>query len=295
MARRVFGAHPLRQGSRSPLVPAIRAVNSAPTLALVINTFNQPDYLARVLAAVARQTQPVEEVLLADDGSGAETRAVFASWADRQSGRTEHVWQAHEGFRRARILNQAIARAQSEYLVFLDGDTLPHPRFAEDHRAVARRGFFVQGHRALVEQRAAAWFGIGAFATDRRRALWSGQLRGWKHAFRWPRPLRRVRQGLRGIRGCNLALWRDDLVRVNGYNEAFVGWGREDSELAVRLVNVGIPRLDVRGWALCYHLWHPPASRTTLTTNDDLLAKAQREKSVCCPLGLDQYLVRERP
>ena len=60
-----------------------------------------------------------------------------------------------------------------------------------------------------------------------------------KHAFRWPSPLLRTCHGLRGIRGCNLGIWRDDLVRVNGYNEDFVGWGREDSELAVRLMNTG--------------------------------------------------------
>ena len=65
---------------------------------------------------------------------------------------------------------------------------------------------------------------------------------------------------LRGIRGSNLAIWRADLIRVNGYNEDFVGWGREDSELAVRLTNSGVRRLDVRGWAVCYHLWHPSAS-----------------------------------
>ena len=78
----------------------------------------------------------------------------------RKPCRAEHVWQPHEGFRRARILNQAIARARSEYLVFLDGDTLPHPQFIADHRRLGRRGAFIQGHRALVKERAAAWFGL---------------------------------------------------------------------------------------------------------------------------------------
>jgi hypothetical protein len=94
---------------------------------------------------------------------------------------------------------------------------------------------------------------------------------------------------LRGIRGCNLAIWRADLQRVNGYNEAFTGWGREDSELAVRLLNSGVRRLDVRGWALCYHLWHPPASRTQLTDNDRLLAEAVQAGASRCERGLNQY------
>ena len=111
-----------------------------------------------------------------------------------------------------------------------------------------------------------------------------------KHAYRWPDPLRKARHDLRGIRGCNLGIWRDDLVRTNGYNEAFVGWGREDSELAVRLMNSGVRRLDVRGRALCYHLWHPPASRAGLPANDELLEQARRENATRCPQGLDQYL-----
>jgi glycosyltransferase involved in cell wall biosynthesis len=265
-------------------------MTSAPKLGLIINTHNQPEYLARVLNAVSQQSSLPEEVLLADDGSGEETREVLRAWAAKQSFGCEHLWQKNEGFRRSRILNQSIAKAQSDYLVFLDGDTVPHPQFIADHRELAQRGWFVQGHRALVERKAAQYFGLGDFAAARRRALFQWQLSGVKNAFRWPRPLRKARTDLRGVRGCNLAIWREDLIRTNGYNEAFVGWGREDSELALRLMNSGVRRLDVRGRALCYHLWHPPASRTRLPTNDELLEQAKRENAVRCALGLNQYL-----
>jgi len=265
-----------------------------PTLGLIINTYEQPNYLQRVLAAVTRQVVRPEEVLLADDGSGTATREVIAAWAGAQTLRVEHAWQPHEAFRRARILNEAIARAQSEYLVFLDGDTVPHPEFVADHARLAQRGSFLQGHRALVERRAAAWFGLGDFLAERRRALWQGQLKGWKHAYRWPRPLVRQRTDLKGIRGCNLAVWRDDLVKVNGYNEAFVGWGREDSELAVRLMNAGSARRDVRGWAVCYHLWHPPADRAGLAANDGLLEQALVARTPRCAEGLNRHLPQPR-
>lgn len=264
-------------------------MSTAPGIALIVNTFNQPDYLARVLAAITRQTRLPDEVLVADDGSGDETRQVMAKWAGTQTFRTEHVWQKNEGFRRSRILNQAIAHARSEYVVFLDGDTVPHPQFVADHRALAAPGSFVQGHRALIEQRAAAEFGKGDFTEDRSRALWSRQLRGWANSFRWPIAYKRFRADLRGIRGCNLGIWRSDLMRVNGYNEAFTGWGREDAELAARLMNSGVRRRNARGWALCYHLWHPPASRAGLPANDGLLAAAINESQQRCEHGLDQY------
>jgi glycosyltransferase involved in cell wall biosynthesis len=265
-------------------------MNPRPSLALIINTFDQPDYLARVLTAVSRQPEPPGEVLLADDGSGEETRRVFADWSGRQRLRTRHLWQKNEGFRRARILNLAIAAATSEYVVFLDGDTLPHPQMVADHRALAQPGVFVQGHRALVEQSAAAWFGLGELSADRRRALWRGQLRGLKNAWRWPLPWSGYPTHWRGIRGCNLAVWREDLLRVNGYNEDFTGWGREDSELAVRLMNSGLRRRDLRGRALCYHLWHPPASRARLADNDSRLAQAIQQAQSRCEHGVDQHL-----
>ena len=269
-------------------------MGSAFTLTLVINTFNQPDYLGRVLNAVSRQSELPEEVLLANDGSTDETKTVFEQWRARQSFRCEHIRQEHQGFRRSRILNLPIASSRGDYLVFLDGDTIRHPRFVAEHCAAAQRGFFIQGHRALIEEKAAAWFGQNDFFADRRRALWQNQISGLKNTFRWPFAVRKIKNRLRGIRGCNLAIWRADLVRVNGYNEAFTGWGREDSELAVRLTNSGVRRLDVRGRALCYHLWHPPVSRDELAGNDELLAKAILEKHTRCGHGLDRHLTAVR-
>ena len=260
-----------------------------PTVALIVSTFNQPDYLSRVLRAISRQSRQPQEMLLADDGSGNETKDLFSSWSGQQPFLCHHVWQPHEGFRKAHILNRAVTSARAEYLVFLDGDMVPHPDFMADHVSAARPGAFVQGHRALVEQNAAAWFGQNRLSADRRRALWQGQISGWKNAWRWPWPVVSANKHLRGIRGCNFSLWRADMVRVNGYNEAFIGWGREDSEFAARLLNAGVQRLDLRGQAVCFHLWHPPASRGQLDGNDSLLEKTIREKITRCDHGLDRH------
>ena len=262
-------------------------------LALVINTFDQPEYLDRVFRAVFGQTSLPDEILVADDGSGEDTKQVVAKWTTKNTN-VRHIWQQKDGFRRARILNEAIVQTRADYLVFLDGDTVPHPRFTADHRALADRGSFLQGHRALLRQPGSIFFGLGNFVRDRARALWKGQIEGWQNAYRWPRAWVQRRADLRGIRGCNLAIWRDDLIEVNGYNEAFVGWGREDSELAVRLMNFGVRRMDVRGWGLCYHLWHPPASRAGLPVNDQLLAETQQKRTIRCEHGLDSHSAGSR-
>lgn len=264
-------------------------MSQPPTVALIVTTHEQPDFLRRVLNAVSRQSRLPQEMLLADDGSGDETREIFLRWAARQPFPGRHVWQAHDGFRKAHMLNRAVAATKMDYLIFLDGDMVPHCDFITDHCAAARPAAFIQGHRALVEQNAAAWFGQGGLAADRRRALWQGQISGWKNAFRWPWPVVSEKKHLRGIRGCNFSLWRADMVRVNGYNEAFTGWGREDSEFAARLMNAGVRRRDLRGRAVCFHLWHPPVSRAELAANDALLEKAIREKITRCDHGLNRH------
>ena len=264
-------------------------MNKLPPVSLIVSTFDQPGYLRRVLEAVGRQSRLPQEILLADDGSGDETREIFMRWSAQQPFPGRHFWQAHNGFRKAHILNRAAAAANSDYLVFLDGDMVPHEDFVADHCAAARPAAFIQGHRALVGQEAAAWFGQHELGVDRRRALWEGQISGWKNAHRWPFLFLCEKKHLRGIRGCNFSLWRTDMLRVNGYNEAFTGWGREDSEFAARLMNAGIRRLDLRGRAICFHLWHPPASRSQLPANDGLLEKTVREKLTHCEHGLDSH------
>jgi glycosyltransferase involved in cell wall biosynthesis len=260
-----------------------------PSIALIISTYDQPDYLRRVLRAVNGQVAPPAEVLVADDGSDERAAQVFRDWAMPKACRGEHLWQPHDGFRKARILNEAIARARAEYVVFLDGDTLPHPRFIADHQALARPKRFVQGHRALINHSASRTFGKGDFRKERWDALFEGDVQGWKNIYRWPFPFRRVRRDLRGVRGCNLGIWREHLAKVNGYNEEFTGWGREDSELVVRLTNIGVLRTDVRGWALCYHLWHAPMDRSKVPANDQLLAEAVSEHRQTCRVGLSQH------
>jgi glycosyltransferase involved in cell wall biosynthesis len=260
-----------------------------PTVALIISSYDMPNYLGRVLQAVEAQDAPPEEVFLADYGSGQESLHLFKSWAAKQPFGCEHVGEEHDGFRKSRILNQAVAKAKSDYLIFLDGDTLPHPRFVSDHRRIAKPGHTVQGHRTLVRHRASRSFGMGEFDADRSQAFWKGQLRSWKTVFRWPAPSRKVRKDLQGVRGNNLAIWRADLVKVNGYNEDFAGLGREDSELMSRLLKAGVRRMEVRGWALCYHLWHMPASRPSQATEKHL-KEAMMSGKTACEKGLDQYL-----
>ena len=261
-----------------------------PSITLVVNTYESPLALAKVLAALAWQRVPATEIIIADDGSGESTKEVIEQATQQFNFPIRHCRQENQGFRRAVILNKAIAMAKGHYLVFLDGDCVPECEFVADHIALAEKGYWVQGRRAFVEQSSVEKF------VPTTRCVWSfalaGKLTGIPKALRLPFPIVKRGKQQRGILGCNLGIWREDLVAVNGYDETFVGWGREDADLANRLYHLGRPRKFVYGRAILYHLNHSVALRSRLGENQCLLDQTIAEKRIRSVKGLDQYLTR---
>lgn len=257
---------------------------------LVVTTYNRPDALDLVLQSALDQSEPPCEIIVADDGSAPATADLVSRHRASASIPLLHAWQEDRGFRAAESRNRAIARSTGEYVVIVDGDMLLHRDFIRDHRLLARRGSFIQGSRVLLSP------------SNTRRRLESGEYRvpifafglgNRKNALRLPllsRVLSREVRSLKGIRSCNMSFFREDCLRINGFNEEFVGWGREDSEFAVRLINSGVLRRDVRFSAIAFHLWHDESPREALAANDRQLEAAISGKMTFCLNGIDKHL-----
>src|SRR5882762_1924964 len=121
-------------------------------LTLVISAYEQPLSLVKVLKGYSRQTRWPDEVFITDDGSGEETRRLIDEWRRTAPVPVKHIWHEHEGFRKVILLNKAVAASSGDYLVFTDGDCVPHPRYIADHEKLAERGFWVQGRRCYVKE-----------------------------------------------------------------------------------------------------------------------------------------------
>jgi glycosyltransferase involved in cell wall biosynthesis len=260
---------------------------------LIITTYDWPAALDLVLESAVRQAATPGEVLVADDGSGEPTADVVRRFSDRFRARgvaLHHVWHTDRGFRAAEIRNRALATARGAYILLVDGDCLLHPDFTRSHMAFARRGTLVQGTRVLLSERRSA------------RALAERQTRF--HPFeagisnranavsaRWlSRLVRSPRDPLSGVRSCNMGFWREDATRVNGFNERFVGWGREDSEFVARMTRAGVRRRKLKFGGIVYHLWHPERPRDALSANDELLARVRESGTSRAVEGMDKYL-----
>ena len=186
----------------------------------------------------------------------------------------------------------AIARllqSRGDYCIFLDGDCIARPDFVASHRALAEQGWFVSGNRILMSQ-GLTGAGAGAASRDRKTGIsrTGSAERSRKDINRLAPmlplplgPLRKLRPGeWQHARSCNLAVWRADLDRVDGFDADYNGWGREDSDLLVRLLHAGVRRKDGNFATGVLHLWHPAADRSALPVNDEKLDRVQGEKRV---------------
>ncbi len=263
-------------------------------ISLIISTFDRADALDCVLRSLARQGDRRFEVIVADDGSGHETAETIERWKPRLGAPLSHAWHEHRGFRLAEIRNRAIRASRGDYCVFLDGDCVVRPDYVERHRQLAERGWFVTGNRALLSAalteevlrrrlEAECW-GTAEWVGHRL----SGGLNRLAPVLRLPLgPLRKVRAHvLRGARACNLAVWRGDLDRIDGFDASFTGWGREDSDLLARLLHAGLLRKDGLFATGVLHLWHPDADRSNLPANEQRLAEVIGSRRVRAERGI---------
>lgn len=257
---------------------------------LLISTYNWPQALELVLLSLENQSVKPFEILIADDGSTQETKQLINDFRKKLSVEINHFWHEDNGFRKAIILNKAIAAAKGEYIIQVDGDCILHRDFVKDHKAMASKNSYLYGSRVNIKEEflpelyASQKINFGFFnkgikkRTRNLRIPLLSNFYGVNHTISHK------------MRGCNVSFWRKDVVAVNGYNEEFEGWGREDSELIIRMINNGISGRRLRYRGIVYHIWHKVKDQSRFEINDSIQQKAIANKSVWCKNGIDKYL-----
>lgn len=232
------------------------------SVGLVITSYNQPRALQRLLESLALQRRIPDEILIADDGSTFEIGEVIQRMQDRLP--LIHCWQPDRDFRAARCRNLAITRSRSEYLIFIDGDCLLPSSFIQNHCWLAAPGHLVSGGRKLLSEDSSERIVDGG---DLNEAFLH-----WKFTLIPLGVLRDLSpEDWRKVRTCNLSFFRDDALRLGGFDESYQGWGLEDSDLAVRALHAGCRIRNGRFAATVAHLSHALQSREKLSDNQALL------------------------
>ncbi|MEW4925175.1 glycosyltransferase family 2 protein [Algibacter sp. 2305UL17-15] len=261
------------------------------TSTLIIATYNWPEALDLVLISVRNQKVFPSEVIIADDGSKEDTKQLVENYQKDFPVPLHHVWHEDVGFTKSIILNKAIAKASGHYIIQVDGDCIVHPQFVKDHLKFAASNVYLFGSRVTIKKEflpilfSTKKVNFSPFSKGikkRTRALHVplfGKLYGTSAEFS------------KKYRGCNTSFFKSDFIAVNGYNEDFKGWGREDSELAIRFLNYGLSARRLRYLGIVYHIFHVEKPKDRLEINNDIEATTIAKKVKFCKNGVDKYLL----
>lgn len=260
-----------------------------PKTTLLIPTYNWPEALRILLETAMEQIRPPDEIVVADDGSGPETAELIREFAQKSSVPILHAWQPDDGFRLARSYNNGIAAASGDYIVCVNGDCFLDRHFIRDHLVFAQKNQFVGGTRVNIKP-------------DRRDAILAG---GNRHITPFSRGISKRLNAIRcrflaALRpkggwmiGVNFAVWREDMIRINGFDEWHRGYGGDDLDLFLRLDHADVLRKKMGHYGIVYHFAHPLASREHRERIFKRLDETRVSRKIRCEEGLDRAL-RER-
>ena len=235
-----------------------------PSISVIISTYNKPHFLEKVLTGYSFQTFNDFEIIIADDGSSNETKKIITEFKGLIPQKIYHVWHEDNGFRKCKILNNAILKSSNDYLVFSDGDCIPDSHFLETHSRLAQKGHFLSGGHFPITEKVSNLLTIGDIKSQicfsKKYLLKKGQPIG-KNYFKLvknqflARFLDQLTPTKTTFNGNNSSAWRSDIIKAKGFDER-MEYGGLDCELGYRLNNNGIKSLQVRNRTTVLHLYH---------------------------------------
>lgn len=235
-------------------------------LSVIVSTYNQPDWLEKVLIGYQYQRYTNFEIVIADDGSNEETRELITRYQEKNLYPIQHIWHEDDGFRKTIILNKAIQASKGKYLVITDGDCIPRADFLEVHKANAKKGYFLSAGMFRLTLDVSHKITAGDIKEQRCFNIKYLQQLGQPKRFFKDLKCRINKNRQKTLantltptraswNGHNSSGWKADIIRVNGFDER-MRYGGEDRELGERLINVGIKSKQLRYSAICLHLEH---------------------------------------
>ncbi|MET3977587.1 glycosyltransferase involved in cell wall biosynthesis [Mucilaginibacter sp. UYP25] len=257
---------------------------------LVISTYNWPAALELCLKSVLLQTKMPNEIIIADDGSGDETRQLVNDYKKLSPVPILHVWHTDEGFQKTIILNKAIKQSTAPYIVQIDGDVILEKHFIADHLRSAQPKAFIRGTRAMLTPQKTQELlnnksiNISVFTAGLKHR--NNALRLYALRFLGAR----TKMSSNSVRGSNMSFWKEDFININGYDNSIKGWGHEDEELAARFINIGVIKKIVKLCAVQYHLYHPVSGKSNEPKQRELVEQVKHDKIKQTPNGYRQII-----
>ncbi|MDO4461082.1 MAG: glycosyltransferase family 2 protein [Bacteroidia bacterium] len=267
------------------------------TVGVIISTYNNPRWLEKTLWGYMHQFRMADEILIADDGSGEETRALIERYSKHLP--IKHIWHEDNGFQKSAILNKAIAAATADYLITTDHDCIPRQDFIETHVRYAEKGYLLSGGYFKLPMNISLDLTEDDVVSQRAFSLKWLRKHGLKCSFKntklfgkdwFARLMNTITTTKATYNGCNASAWREDMLAINGYNED-MHYGGQDREVGERLFNMGIKSKQIRYSAIVLHLDHkrPYKTKESIEKNKAIRRETRRSGIVKTPNGIVKF------
>lgn len=265
---------------------------------VIVSFYNDLSSLELIISALENQTTKDFELVIADDGSKPEVVLALESVISNSTLSVKHVWHEDNGFRKTKILNQALLKCEAAYIIFIDGDCIPEKHFVADHLRLSGESKVLTGRRVNLSQRISlqlspnkikagflqgsfilrlAFDGLRAGTKDVEKGIWQGSnLINYYFAKK-----------NKGVLGCNFSVSKASLIAINGFDERYKHPGvGEDSEIEYRLKKLGLTVNSPKFCMVMYHLHHKRQSRQFEEENLKLYKETMDKQYVSTPYGL---------
>ncbi|MBF04313.1 MAG: glycosyl transferase [Flavobacterium sp.] len=261
-----------------------------PKCSLITPTYNWPQALELLLLSIKNQTVLPNEVIIADDGSRHETTDLISKFQKDFPVPLIHIWHEDNGNQKPKIMNKAIAKAQYDYIIEIDGDIIMHKDFVKDHLKNAKEGQYLFGSRVNIKKQI-----LDSIFTNKTIIfnLFSKGIKKRLRTLRIPFLMlfeKQHTQISKKLRGCNMSFWKKDFIQINGFNESLIGWGVDDSEMIQRLHNIGIVGKRLKHSGIVFHIYHPEQDKSHIAINDAMEDEVREKKIKFTEKGINQYL-----
>ncbi len=267
------------------------------SVSVIVSFYNKINYLKMILAALERQDFKSFEVVISDDGSKPEVVQEINSIIKTSPLSIKHLWHEDKGFRKTKILNEAIRRSESDYLVFIDGDCIPHYKFVGEHFFNKTQKVLLAGRRVnmsdkmsltLTEQKIRSGYLERGFTL---KLIIDSILCNTNHVIKGIYVKNNVfrkflNRKMKGVLGCNFSIHKSDLMDINGFDERYeapaVG---EDSDIEFRLIGNNVKIKMIKNMAVQYHIYHKKLDRPN--ENQILFDSIKKSKIYYTPYGIN--------
>ena len=270
-----------------------------PKCSLIISVYNQVKELELIFSALSVQNFTDFEVLVADDGSGGNMNSFIREYSKHSPFNINHIHHEDKGFRKNKILNEAIKKAVTKYIIFIDGDCIPHSEFIYQHFHNKHLNTVLCGRRVNLSKKLSNNITVDKILKKEIENF------GLKHIYDSLRPGKESRstwveegfiiknkalrsmyiKGEPRIVGCNFSLYKETIEKINGFDENYEGHGfGEDADIEFRLRLTGVKFKTLRNLAILIHLFHPIAKRSE--KNHEYYKEVLKKKNPVCVNGL---------